>query len=98
MRLTNVAGAHGLRDLVGGYLPALQGVLRDLDLDPTAFAQWLVEQGRSVACISKAAGSPQRLRSPTVFGDAPYGLNDSDTAQFDATLAFIDSIHADPDV
>jgi len=33
-----------------------------------------------------------------VFGDAPYGLNDADTAQFKATPAFIDTINADKDV
>ncbi len=36
--------------------------------------------------------------SIAVFGDAPYGLNDSETAQFDATPAFIDTINADRDV
>ena len=33
-----------------------------------------------------------------VFGDAPYGTNPSDTAEFAATPAFIDTINADPDV
>jgi hypothetical protein len=33
-----------------------------------------------------------------VFGDAPYGLNNSDTAQFIATPAFINTINADKDV
>src|SRR5690242_4933919 len=33
-----------------------------------------------------------------VYGDAPYGTNPTDTAELDATPAFIDSINADPDV
>jgi hypothetical protein len=36
--------------------------------------------------------------SIAVFGDAPYGLNDADSAQFDATPAFIKTINDDPDV
>jgi hypothetical protein len=36
--------------------------------------------------------------SIAVYGDAPYGLNDADTAQFDATPAFIQTINDDPDV
>jgi hypothetical protein len=33
-----------------------------------------------------------------VYGDAPYGMFQGDTAEFDATPAFIDSVNADPDV
>ncbi len=33
-----------------------------------------------------------------VYGDAPYGTTPTDTAEFDATPAFIDSINADPKV
>lgn len=33
-----------------------------------------------------------------VYGDSPYGTTPTDTAQFDATPAFIDSINADPKV
>lgn len=33
-----------------------------------------------------------------VYGDAPYGLNPTDTAQLEQTPAFIDSINADPKV
>jgi hypothetical protein len=33
-----------------------------------------------------------------VYGDAPYGTSPTDTAQFAATPAFIDSVNADPDV
>jgi Calcineurin-like phosphoesterase len=36
--------------------------------------------------------------SIAVFGDSPYGVNDADTAQFDATPDFIAAINADPDV
>jgi hypothetical protein len=33
-----------------------------------------------------------------VYGDAPYGAFQGDTAEFDATPAFINSVNADPDV
>ena len=33
-----------------------------------------------------------------VYGDAPYGTTPTDTAQFDATPAFLRSVNADPDV
>jgi hypothetical protein len=33
-----------------------------------------------------------------VYGDAPYGTTPTDTAEFNATPAFIDSINADPSV
>jgi hypothetical protein len=33
-----------------------------------------------------------------VYGDSPYGTSPTDTAQFEATPAFIDSINADPKV
>jgi len=42
-----------------------------------------------------------RLERPTtlaVYGDAPYGTTPTDTQQFEATPAFIDSINADPNV
>jgi hypothetical protein len=36
--------------------------------------------------------------SIAVYGDSPYGLNNADTAQFDATPAFIKTINDDADV
>src|SRR5438477_3453088 len=33
-----------------------------------------------------------------VYGDAPYGTTPTDTAEFDATPSFVDSINADPKV
>jgi hypothetical protein len=36
--------------------------------------------------------------SIAVFGDSPYGLKDADTAQFDATPAFIKTINDDSDI
>jgi hypothetical protein len=33
-----------------------------------------------------------------VYGDAPYGVNPTDTSETDATPAFIDAVNADPDV
>jgi len=39
--------------------------------------------------------APQTL---AVYGDAPYGINPTDTSQVAATPAFVDSVNADPDV
>src|SRR4249919_2028054 len=33
-----------------------------------------------------------------VYGDAPYGTTPTDTSEFEATPAFIDSINSDPHV
>jgi Calcineurin-like phosphoesterase len=33
-----------------------------------------------------------------VYGDSPYGTSNADTAQFDATPSFINSINVDPNV
>jgi hypothetical protein len=41
---------------------------------------------------------PSGVLSIAVFGDSPYGLKDTDTAQFDATPAFIKTINDDSDV
>ena len=41
---------------------------------------------------------PSRASTIAVYGDAPYGTTPTDTAEFDATPAFIAAINADPDV
>ena len=33
-----------------------------------------------------------------VYGDAPYGVNPTDTSETEATPAFIDAVNADPEV
>lgn len=43
------------------------------------------------------AGSADPL-TLAVFGDAPYGANNADTAAFDATPAFVDAVNRDPHV
>lgn len=40
----------------------------------------------------------QGVKSIAVFGDAPYGTSPTDTSEFEATPAFIESINSDPDV
>lgn len=50
-----------------------------------------------LATASAAIAGPGPL-TLAVFGDAPYGTSPTDTAQLEATPAFIDSINADPDV
>src|SRR5579859_1090552 len=45
-----------------------------------------------------ATASPQGAPTLAVYGDAPYGINPTDTAEFQATPAFIDSVNADPQV
>ena len=44
------------------------------------------------------AQSSRGTSTLAVYGDAPYGTTPTDTAEFDATPAFIDSVNADPDV
>lgn len=46
---------------------------------------------------ASSSGSPSSS-TLAVFGDEPYGTTPTDTAQFQATPAFIDSVNADPDV
>jgi hypothetical protein len=60
---------------------------------------------RAAACalalttgLTAAAYGQGDVRTLAVYGDAPYGTSPSDTAQFQATPAFIDSINHDPDV
>jgi hypothetical protein len=48
--------------------------------------------------IFQALDSWQDRTTIAVYGDAPYGTTPTDTEQFDATPAFIDSINADADV
>src|SRR4051812_962387 len=50
------------------------------------------------AKAAPARGWPARVSAIAVYGDAPYGTTPTDTEQFDATPAFIESINADPDV
>jgi hypothetical protein len=60
----------------------------------------------TLSLASAASGAPAPAfgigsggtQSVAVFGDEPYGTSPTDTAQFQATPAFIDSINADPDV
>jgi hypothetical protein len=52
----------------------------------------------SLAALSHGGREAGRVSTFAVYGDAPYGTTPSDTAEFDATPAFIDSINAAPDV
>ena len=55
----------------------------------------------NVTAASAHAGDRDRGPKPfsmAVYGDSPYGTTPTDTAEFVATPAFIDSINADPDV
>jgi hypothetical protein len=42
--------------------------------------------------------APRHHLTYAVYGDAPYGTSPTDTSEFLATPAFIDSVNADPDV
>src|SRR5262249_24932387 len=42
--------------------------------------------------------NPAGALTLAVYGDSPYGITPTDTAEFLASPAFIDSINADPDV
>lgn len=59
-----------------------------------------VSVGLLAASLSTNADAHRHADVLTIaaFGDAPYGTNPSDTAQLEATPAFIQSINADPDV
>ena len=47
---------------------------------------------------ASATTTPSNTLTLAVYGDAPYGTTPTDTAEFNATPAFIDSVNADPDV
>jgi hypothetical protein len=48
----------------------------------------------AIAAASAAAGNPNTL-TLAVYGDAPYGTSNADTAEFAATPAFVASINND---
>jgi hypothetical protein len=50
-----------------------------------------------LAATSASAGNPNTL-TLAVYGDAPYGTSNADTAEFAATPAFIASVNADPSI
>jgi hypothetical protein len=50
------------------------------------------------AALANDGGPFAKPSTLAVYGDAPYGTTPTDTAEFEATPAFIDSINADPDV
>jgi hypothetical protein len=60
-------------------------------------AVMVVIGGLIAATPAQAAPKPRSVVY-AVYGDAPYGTTPSDTAEFQATPAFIGSINADPDV
>jgi Calcineurin-like phosphoesterase len=45
-----------------------------------------------------SGGKAKTAETIAVYGDSPYGTTNADTAQFNATLDFIDAINSDPDV
>jgi hypothetical protein len=51
----------------------------------------------AVAAVSASAGNPNTL-TLAVYGDAPYGTSNADTAEFAATPAFVTSINNDASV
>jgi hypothetical protein len=51
----------------------------------------------AIAAASASAGNPNTL-TLAVYGDAPYGTSNADTAEFAATPAFITSINDDASV
>ena len=66
---------------------------------PIAIAGALVALTGLLGAGATAAGAePKDVSTIAVYGDAPYGTTPSDTAEFQATPAFIDSVNADPDV
>src|SRR5581483_8304126 len=49
-------------------------------------------------CSLAFANDERRTIDGAVYGDAPYGTTPTDTAEFQATPAFIESVNADADV
>lgn len=56
------------------------------------------EPPTSLASLANLRERMERVSTIAVYGDAPYGTTPTDTAEFNATPDFIDSINADPDV
>jgi hypothetical protein len=52
----------------------------------------------AIEANAPADGQSQGVLNIAVYGDSPYGTANSDTAQFNATPAFIQKINANPDV
>src|SRR5690242_15315646 len=52
----------------------------------------------ALAIAAPHAPEGEAVSTIAVYGDAPYGTTPTDTAEFDATPAFIASINGDPDV
>src|SRR5262249_13219454 len=73
--------------------------LRDL-LGPAALVIPAVTASTAASGDIKLERDSSSLEPITiaVYGDSPYGTTPTDTAEFDASPAFIDSINADPDV
>jgi len=69
--------------------------MRKLSLLAIAVAVALVMTMTAAARRSADAGSPFTI---AVYGDAPYGTSNTDTAEFDATPAFITAVNDDPSV
>src|SRR5262245_54097918 len=71
-------------------------MIRSLRFAPGAALAWVATAALHAG--TAGASGPLDILSMAVYGDAPYGTKPTDTAEFDATPAFIDSINADPDV
>jgi hypothetical protein len=54
--------------------------------------------GLLIAAPGTASAKDNGALTMAIFGDAPYGTSNADTAEFGDTPAFIDQINADPDV
>jgi hypothetical protein len=64
-----------------------------------ALALALLPAGSALADTGRSGEQGSgNMSTIAVYGDSPYGTSNADTAQFDATPAFINSINADPNV
>ena len=64
----------------------------------TAVALTAMASSGAAQAGAAARRGPNAPFTLAVYGDAPYGTTPTDTAEFAATPAFIDSVNADPDV
>jgi hypothetical protein len=74
-------------------IPIVQKHAVSMILAAALTTAWTASEGKSPVDVPS-----QGTLNIAVFGDSPYGTSNGDTAQFNATPAFIQSINADTDV
>jgi hypothetical protein len=93
-----VTGARGAVESVR-LTPTLEKRMRTtLALAAAATALLMAIAAPAIARDNNAFSPSADPLTVAVFGDTPYGTSPTDTSQFEATPAFVDSINSDPNV